>query len=145
METLPCTLILFIYRSQVQDRVGMLLSTELPTDYHHNSIVELSIRWVVGKVGEGFPGWVLPKTLKWVAVYSTLPCTLILFIYRSQVQDRVGMLLSTELPTDYHHNSIVELSIRLGVGKVGEGFPGWVLPKTLKWVAVYSSVTFHID
>ena len=24
-------------------------------------------------------------------------------------------------------------------------FPGRVSPKTLKWVAVYSSVTFHID
>ena len=51
--------------------------------------------------------------------------------------------LSTELPTDYH--SIIELSISWCVWKVGEGFPGRVLPKTLKWVAVYSSVTFHIN
>ena len=29
--------------------------------------------------------------------------------------------------------------------KVGEGFPGRVSPKALKWVAVYSSVTFHIN
>ena len=55
--------------SRVQDPFGKLLSTELPTDYHLNNI-ELSVRWCVWKVGEGFPGQVLPKTLKWVAVYS---------------------------------------------------------------------------
>ena len=64
--------------------------------------------------------------------------------HSSRVQDPVGMVLSTELPTDYHHNSI-KLSIRWCVWKVGEGFPGQVSPKTLKWVAVYSSVTFHIN
>ena len=51
---------------------------------------------------------------------------------------------STELPTVDHHDSI-KLSIRWCVWKVGEGFPGLVSPKTLKWVAVYSSVTFHIN
>ena len=57
---------------RVQDPVGTVLSTELPTGYHHNSI-GLSIRWCVWKVGEGFPGRVLPKTLKWVSVWrSTL-------------------------------------------------------------------------
>ena len=65
--------------------------------------------------------------------------------HRSGVQDLVGTVLSTELPTDYHHNSIIGLSVRWCLWKVGEGFPGWVLPKTLKWVAVYSSVTFHIN
>ena len=55
------------------------------------------------------------------------------------------MVLCTELPTDYHHNSIIELSVCWCVWKVGEGLPGRVLPKTLKWVADYSSVTFHIN
>ena len=32
-----------------------------------------------------------------------------------------------------------------GLWNVGEGFPGRVLPRTLKWVAVYSGVTFHIN
>ena len=63
----------------------------------------------------------------------------------SWVQDTVGTVFSTELPTDYHHNSIIELSIRWCVWKVEEGFPSRVLPKTLKWVVVYSSVTFHIN
>ena len=58
----------------------------------------------------------------------------------------VGTVLSTELPTGYHHlYSVIELSIRWCVWKVGEGFPGRVSPKILKWVAVYSSVTFHIN
>ena len=35
--------------------------------------------------------------------------------------------------------------VRWCVWKVGEGFPDWVLPKTVKWVIVYSSVTFHIN
>ena len=34
------------------------------------------------------------------------------------------------------HISIIELSVRLCVWKVGEGFPGRVLPKTLEWVTV---------
>ena len=34
------------HSSRVQDPVGMVLSTELPTDYRHNSI-KLSIRWCV--------------------------------------------------------------------------------------------------
>ena len=36
----------------VQDPVGTVLSTELPTVDHHNSI-KLSVRWCVWKVGEG--------------------------------------------------------------------------------------------
>ena len=55
------------------------------------------------------------------------------------------MALSTELPTGYHHNSIIELSVRWCVWKVGEEFRGRILPKTLKWVAVYSSVTLQIN
>ena len=39
-----------------------------------------------------------------------------------------------------HHTRIIALSFRWCVC----GRSGWVLPKTLKWVAVYSSVTFHI-
>ena len=54
------------------------------------------------------------------------------------------MVLSTELSTDDHHNSI-KLSIHWRVLKVGEGFPSQVSPETLKWVAMYSSVTFHIN
>ena len=42
------------------------------------------------------------------------------------------------------YNSI-KLSVRWCVWKVGEGFPGPVTPKTSKWVAMYSSVTFHIN
>ena len=49
--------------------VGTVLSTDLSTGYHHNSIIEMSIRWCVWEVGEGFHGRVLPKTSKWVAVY----------------------------------------------------------------------------
>ena len=64
--------------------------------------------------------------------------------HRSRVQDPVGTVLSTELPTVDHHDSI-KLNVRWCAWKVGEGFPGRVSPKTLKWVAVYSSVTFHID
>ena len=55
-----------------------------------------------------------------------------------------GTVLSTELLTVDHHDSI-KLSVRWCVWKVGEGFPDRVSPKTLKWVAVYSSVTFHIN
>ena len=58
-----------------------------------------------------------------------------------RVQYPVGTVLSTELPTVNHHNSI-KLSVRWCVCKVGEGFPNRVSPK---WVAVYYSVTFHID
>ena len=54
------------------------------------------------------------------------------------------MVLSTELPTVDHHDSI-KLSVRWWVWKVGEGLTSRVSPKTLKWVAVYSSVTFHIN
>ena len=49
------------HRSLVQDPVGMVLSTELPTINHHNSI-NLSVRWCVWKVGEEFVGRVSPKT-----------------------------------------------------------------------------------
>ena len=49
------------------------------------------------------------------------------------------------IPTGYHHNSITELSDHWGMWKVGEGFPARVLPKTIKWVVVYSSVMFHIN
>ena len=69
--------------------------------------------------------------------------------HRSRVQTLDGTVLYTELPTYYHHISIIKLSVLWCVLKVGEGFPGRVLPKTLKWVAlyhwVYSSVTFHIS
>ena len=66
--------------------------------------------------------------------------------HRSWVQGPVGMVLSTELPTGYHHTSTyTKLSVCLCVWKIGEGFPGQVSPKTLKWVAVYSSKTFHIN
>ena len=61
-----------------------------------------------------------------------------------RVQDPVGTVLSTELPTVDHHDSI-KLSVRWCVCKVVEGFPGRVSPKTLEWEAVYSSVTFHIN
>ena len=44
-------------RGWVQDPVGTILSTKLPTGYHHTSI-ELSVRWYVWNVGEGFPGQV---------------------------------------------------------------------------------------
>ena len=64
--------------------------------------------------------------------------------YRSRLQDPVGTVLSTELLT-VDHNDSIKLSVRWCVWKVGEGFPGRVSPKTLKWVAVYSSVTFHIN
>ena len=37
----------------------------------------------------------------------------------------------------------MKLSVRWCVWKVGEEFPGWVLPRILKWVVVYSSVTFQ--
>ena len=64
--------------------------------------------------------------------------------HRSRVQDQVGTVLSAELPTVDHHDSI-KLSICWCVWKVGEGFPGRVSPNSLKWVAVYSSVTLHIN
>ena len=48
------------------------LSTELQTDYHHNCIIKLSIRWCVWKVGYGFLNRVYPKILKWVVVYSSV-------------------------------------------------------------------------
>ena len=54
-------------------------------------------------------------------------------------------VLSIELPTDNHPNNIIELSVRGCVWKVGEGFPVRDLPKTLNWVAVYSSVTFYTN
>ena len=44
--------------------------------------------------------------------------------------------LSTELPTVYHHDKVERLLVYV---------EGRVLPNTLKWVAVYSSVTFHIN
>ena len=44
-----------------------------------------------------------------------------------------------------HDNQMPCFKVRWCVWKVGEGFPGRVSPKTLKWVAVYSSVMFHID
>ena len=65
-------------------------------------------------------------------------------LHTFRVQDLVGMVLSTELPPDYHQFSI-KLSIGWCVWKVGEAFTGRVLPKTLEWVAVYSSVTFQIN
>ena len=37
--------------SRVQDPVGTVLSTELPTVDHHDSI-KLSVRWCVWNVGE---------------------------------------------------------------------------------------------
>ena len=43
---------------------------------------------------------------------------------------KTWLVLSTELPTDYHHNSIIELSVRCSVWNVGKGFPCPVLPKT---------------
>ena len=46
--------------------------------------------------------------------------------HRFRVQDPVGTVLSTELPTDYHHNSIIELGVPLCVWKIGERFPGRV-------------------
>ena len=52
--------------------------------------------------------------------------------------------LSTIVLTFYHHTSIIKLSVRWCVWKVGEGFADRVWPTTLKWVVVYSSVTFHI-
>ena len=61
-----------------------------------------------------------------------------------RVQDPVGTVLSAELSTVDHHDSI-KLSVRCCVWKIGEGFPGRVSPNSLKWVAVYSSVTFHIN
>ena len=51
--------------------------------------------------------------------------------------------ISTERLTDYHNNNIIKLS--WCVGKVGEGFPRQTLPKTLKWVVMYSSLTFNIN
>ena len=49
--------------SRFQDPVGAVLSTELPTDYHHTSI-ELSVRYCVWKVGEGFPARVFTQDIK---------------------------------------------------------------------------------
>ena len=50
--------------------------------------------------------------------------------------------LSTKLPTDYHHSSIIKLSVCWCVWKVVGGFLNRVLPYR---VDVYSSVTFHIN
>ena len=55
-------------------------------------------------------------------------------------------VLFTELPNDYHHIiSIIELSVRWrfveGRGRISRSG----LPKTLKWVVVYSSMTFHMN
>ena len=33
-------------------------TTELLTDYHHTSIIKLSVRWCVWNVREGYPDWV---------------------------------------------------------------------------------------
>ena len=52
---------------------------------------------------------------------------------------------STELLTDYQHNSIIKLTVRWCVWKVREGFPGRVSPNIWKLVVVYSIVTFHIN
>ena len=54
------------HMSRIQGTVGTVLSTKLATHYH--SHIELSVGWCVWKVGEGFPGRVLRKTLKWEAV-----------------------------------------------------------------------------
>ena len=43
---------------RIQEPVGTVLSTKLPTVYHHNSTIELRLCWCVWKVGEGFPGQV---------------------------------------------------------------------------------------
>ena len=40
------------------------LSTKLLTTYHNDSIIKLSTRWCVWKVGEGFPNQAWPKTLE---------------------------------------------------------------------------------
>ena len=61
------------------------------------------------------------------------------------IQDPVGAVLSTELPTEYHHYSIIEWSICWCVWKAGKGFPSRFLLKILKLVVVYSSVTFDIN
>ena len=63
--------------------------------------------------------------------------------HMSRVQEPVGTVHSNELATNYNQDSI-KLSVRWCVWKVGEGFHGRVLPKILKWLAMYSSVTFHI-
>ena len=68
--------------------------------------------------------WLKKETAEWIVLWISRPG---------------GTVLS-----DYHHNN-TELSIRWCVWKVGEGFLGRVVTKTLKWVVVYSSVTFHIN
>ena len=65
--------------------------------------------------------------------------------HRSRGQDAVGTVHFLRGLTDYHHNSIIKMSVRLYVWKVGEGFPNRVGLKTLKWAVVYSSVTFNIN
>ena len=54
-------------------------------------------------------------------------------------------VLSTQLLTDYHHNSIIKLSVRCCVWKVLGRISQSGLTKTLKWVVVHSSATFHIN
>ena len=51
----------------------------------------------------------------------------------------------SELLTDYHHGSIIRLSVRRCVWKVGERFSVGVELKTLKWLVVYISETLHIN
>ena len=55
----------------------------------------------------------------------------------SWIQGPVGTVLSTKHPTNYYHNCIIKLIVRWCVWKV--------LHMTLKWVAVFSSMTFHIN
>ena len=50
-----CDIIVSVKWIIQQDPVGAVLVTELPTGYDHISIIKLSVRWCVWKVGEGFP------------------------------------------------------------------------------------------
>ena len=52
-----------VLSSTRRDRYGTL-STELLTDYHHNTIMKFRVRWCVWKVGEGFPGRFWPCSIK---------------------------------------------------------------------------------
>ena len=60
-----------------------------------------------------------------------------------------SQLYLTDLPSllswDLKKIKSFALRVRWCMWKVREGFHGQVRPKTLKWVAVYSSVTFHIN
>ena len=53
--------------------------------------------------------------------------------------------LSTTLLADYHHTSIIELSVCGSEWKVGEGLPDRARSKAKKMVVVYSSETFNIN